>query len=77
MARLDLDTFLVLIEANRRYLSGYTGEDGQFDETAGALLITDKRCILATDSRYDLQAGQLLGQLGRIGHGGRTEHKCG
>jgi len=58
MAFLDLDTFLVLIEANRRYLSGYTGEDGQFDETAGALLITDKHCILATDSRYDLQAGQ-------------------
>ena len=58
MRRQDLDAFLVLIEANRRYLSGYSGEDGQFDETAGALLITDKVCILATDSRYDLQARQ-------------------
>lgn len=58
IARHDLDAFLVLIEANRRYLSGYTGEDGQFDETAGALLITGEHCILATDSRYDLQARQ-------------------
>ena len=58
MARHDLDALLVLIEANRRYLSGYTGEDGQFDETAGALLISGEHCILATDSRYDLQARQ-------------------
>mgnify|MGYP001813420601 FL=1 len=58
LAPHDLDAFLVLIEANRRYLSGYTGEDGQFDETAGALLITGEHCILATDSRYDLQARQ-------------------
>jgi len=58
IVRHDLDALLVLIEANRRYLSGYTGEDGQFDETAGALLITGEHCILATDSRYDLQARQ-------------------
>jgi Xaa-Pro aminopeptidase len=58
MSRADLDAFLVLIEANRRYLSGYTAEDGQFDETAGALLITSEHCLLATDARYDLQARQ-------------------
>jgi len=58
MRRLGLDTFLVLIDANRRFLSGYSGEDGQFDETAGALLITERGGILATDSRYDLQARQ-------------------
>ncbi|MBL0716594.1 MAG: aminopeptidase P family protein, partial [Desulfosarcina sp.] len=40
----------------RRYLSGYTGEDGQFDESAGALLITEKDLILATDSRFEIQA---------------------
>lgn len=51
-----LDTFMVLIEENRRYLSGFTGEDSQFDESAGALLITDKELILATDSRFELQA---------------------
>jgi len=58
MLEQDLDAFLVLIDANRRYLSGYSSEDGQFDETAGALLITAGAALLATDSRYDLQARQ-------------------
>ncbi len=57
-ARNGLDTFIILIDANRRYLSGYTADDGQFDETAGALIITAEHCLLATDSRYDLQARQ-------------------
>ena len=52
-----LDAFLVVVDENRRYLSGFTGEDTQFDESAGALLVTADRLILATDSRYDLQAG--------------------
>ena len=52
----QIDTFLVLIEENRRYLSGYTGEDTQFDESAGALIITKDELILATDSRFELQA---------------------
>lgn len=47
---------MVLIGENRRYLSGYTAEDGQFDETAGVLLLTAQQAILLTDSRYDLQA---------------------
>ena len=50
------DTFLVLQAENRRYLSGYTAEDGQFDESAGALFITPERQLLATDSRYETQA---------------------
>jgi len=58
MHQQDLDAFLVLIDANRRYLSGYSSEDGQFDETAGALLITAEAALLATDSRYDLEARQ-------------------
>ncbi|MBI5895614.1 MAG: aminopeptidase P family protein, partial [Desulfobacterales bacterium] len=41
---------------NRRYLSGFTGEDHQFDESAGALLITADAQVLATDSRFELQA---------------------
>ena len=45
------DTLLVLQGENRRYLSGFTGEDGQFDESAGALFITLDRQLLATDSR--------------------------
>lgn len=52
----QIDTFLVLTEANRRYLSGFTGEDTMFNESAGALLITQDALILATDSRYTLQA---------------------
>jgi len=52
----QLDALLVQIDANRRYLSGFTGEDTGFDESAGALLITGNDLILATDSRYTLQA---------------------
>ena len=36
----EIDALLVLIEENRSYLSGFTGEDHQFDESAGALVIT-------------------------------------
>jgi Xaa-Pro aminopeptidase len=53
----SLDACMVLIEENRRYLSGFSGEDGQFDESAGALFITHEHLLLATDSRYELQAG--------------------
>jgi len=52
----NIDALLVLIEENRRYLSGFTGEDTHFDESAGALFITDSRLVLATDSRFELQA---------------------
>ncbi|MFQ5484347.1 MAG: aminopeptidase P family protein [Desulfobacterales bacterium] len=54
-SRLRIDTFLILIEENRRYLSGFTGEDTRFDESAGALLITDKQLLLATDARFETQ----------------------
>ncbi len=52
----NIDTFMVAIGENRRYLSNFTGEDGQFDETAGVLLITATSLKLATDGRYTLQA---------------------
>ena len=47
---------MVIVEENRRYLSGFTGSDSQFEETAGILFITETSLILATDSRYDEQA---------------------
>ena len=50
------DTLLVLTDENRRYLSGFTGQDTQFDESAGALLISGNDLMLATDTRYELQA---------------------
>jgi len=56
LAAAELDALLVLIAANRRYLSGFLAEDHQFDESAGALLITADRLVLATDSRYELEA---------------------
>ena len=52
----EIDTLLVLVEENRRYLSGFTGEDTQFNESAGVLIITDSKLILATDSRFKTQA---------------------
>jgi len=58
LAENNIDTLLVLEEKNRRYLSGYTSEDTPFDESAGALLITDSRQILLTDSRFETQAGK-------------------
>ncbi|MGD8369627.1 MAG: aminopeptidase P family protein [Desulfobacterales bacterium] len=55
---LGLDTFMVTVPENRRYLSGYRAADTQFDETAGALLITADRLLLATDSRFELEAAR-------------------
>ena len=52
----DIDTFMVSTQENRRYLSGFTGEDGQYDETAGVLFITADDLKLATDGRYTHQA---------------------
>ena len=56
MGKKGIDAFLVLIEENRRYLSGFLGEDHQFDESAGALIISGSHLILATDSRFEVQA---------------------
>jgi len=56
LSKADFDTFMVSVGENRRYLSGFTAEDTQFDESAGVLFITDSRQILATDSRFTLQA---------------------
>jgi Xaa-Pro aminopeptidase len=47
----DLDAILISRAENRRYLSGFTG-------SAGILVITDQRAVLATDFRYWEQAGQ-------------------
>lgn len=56
LADLELDALMVSIQENRYYLSGYTGEDNQFDETAGVLFVSDSHLVLATDSRFDRQA---------------------
>ena len=56
LSEAGADTLMVLIAENRRYLSGFSAEDTQFDESAGVLFITAERLILATDSRYLAQA---------------------
>ena len=45
----ELDGVLISVPENRRYFSGFTG-------SAGHLLITQDRAVLATDSRYTEQA---------------------
>lgn len=56
LAEKDLDALMVSVQENRYYLSGFTGEDTQFDESAGVLIISEQQLVLATDSRYELQA---------------------
>ncbi|MEW5910320.1 MAG: Xaa-Pro peptidase family protein [Thermodesulfobacteriota bacterium] len=56
MERLQIDTLMISNDENRRYLSGFTGRDTQFDESAGTLFITHQMLLLATDSRYETQA---------------------
>lgn len=63
ISREKLDAVMILSNENRRYLSGYTGEDGSYDETAGILIITEKDNILITDPRYDTQAENEAGEL--------------
>ena len=58
LVETDIDTLMVLVAENRFYLSGYTGEESQFDETAGVLFITREELLLATDPRFDIQAGR-------------------
>jgi len=49
MAEQGMDGFLVSSAANRRYLSGFTGSNGN-------LVITPREAVLATDFRYIEQA---------------------
>lgn len=56
MREMRIDSFFITIEENRRYLSGFKGEDTQFDESAGALLICFDKLFLLTDSRFEEQA---------------------
>lgn len=52
----DAQAMMILVAENRRYLSGFTGEDNGYDESAGALFISKEKLLLATDSRFTVQA---------------------
>ncbi|MCF8034647.1 MAG: aminopeptidase P family protein [Desulfarculaceae bacterium] len=56
LAAQDLDALLVTLPANRRYLSGFAAEDGQWGESSGSLLISQNAALLLTDFRYELTA---------------------
>lgn len=51
-----IDSFLVLNQSNRRFLSGFTAHDTGMEESAGALIITQNELFLLTDSRFEIQA---------------------
>lgn len=63
MAEENIDGFMVTQPENRRYLSGFTG-------SAGVLLITENKQVLATDSRYYEQVRQqcLDWELAEVGY---------
>jgi len=56
LASADIDTLMVSTAENRHYLSGFSAEDTQCDESAGSLFISADHLVLATDSRFDIQA---------------------
>ncbi len=56
LADEGLDAMMVSVQENRYYLSGFSGEDTQFDESAGSLIISCDKLVLATDGRYEEQA---------------------
>ena len=51
LADRKLDAFLAAFSPNLRYLTGFTGSNGN-------LLITPERALLFTDPRYTIQAGK-------------------
>src|SRR5947208_8147043 len=56
MEEAGLDSLLVTQPYNRRFLSGFTGEDDPPLDTAGFLLIGRTDICLITDGRYKIQA---------------------
>jgi Xaa-Pro aminopeptidase len=56
LVKEKLDGLLVTLPANRRYLSGFSPENGQWGESSGSLLITPYDAIVFTDFRYELTA---------------------
>ena len=65
MQEVGVDSLLVSHPDNRRYLSGFSGEDAPPLDTAGFLLVGLNDLCLVTDGRYDIQAaGELPHGLG-------------
>ena len=56
MSKVGVDSFLISQPENRRYLSGFSGEDHPPTDSAGYLFITEDELALLTDSRTTEQA---------------------
>ena len=56
LSEIKPDTAWIIQPENRQYLSGFSAEDSQLNESSGSLFINDKACILVTDSRYTTEA---------------------
>jgi Xaa-Pro aminopeptidase len=50
------DTIWIIQPENRRYLSGFRAADPQINDSSGSLLISRKKALLITDSRYTIEA---------------------
>jgi Xaa-Pro aminopeptidase len=50
------DAYMVCTAENRHYLTGFFADDHFINEISGYLFITEKTVLLATDSRYAVQA---------------------
>lgn len=51
MIKLNIDSFIILSEENRRYITNFTGSNG-------IVIISENKNILITDSRYTEQASE-------------------
>lgn len=56
LSEIKPDTAWIIQPENRQYLSGFSAEDSQLNESSGSLFINDKVCLLVTDSRYSTEA---------------------
>ncbi|MBU2469969.1 MAG: aminopeptidase P family protein [Proteobacteria bacterium] len=56
LKKQGLDAILVTLPANRRYLSGFSPDDGQWGESSGAIFVSQNAALLLTDFRYELTA---------------------
>ncbi|MDR1081621.1 MAG: aminopeptidase P family protein [Deltaproteobacteria bacterium] len=56
MEETGCEALLILSPENRRYFSGFLAQDAGIAESSGALLVTAKRALLLTDSRFTTQA---------------------
>ncbi|MDR1037490.1 MAG: Xaa-Pro peptidase family protein [Deltaproteobacteria bacterium] len=56
MEEKGCEALLILSPENRRYFSGFLAPDAGISESSGALLVTAKRAVLLTDSRFTTQA---------------------